>query len=268
MGPAALGGYQRCAVRLTCPQLAGAPFHLFVTRSLFFCKIIDSHSLRRAIDYVHEDHPSSRPAGYRFARQSHGRSRRICWRGECAVVPQFPREHRPESTKRWSYAMATSPDISARACAGRRNINVKSQRLSADEAGDQRALDRRMIELDGTPNKGKPGRERDSAVSMAAARASANAQRQPLYRYLSRYSSERSAKLLPVPMMNILNGGAHADSSVDFQEFMVMPMGATSSAKPCVGESKSSTTSKPRTKSAVFHSRWRRRRLRAQLKVQ
>src|SRR5258708_468253 len=64
------------------------------------------------------------------------------------------------------------------------------------------------------------------AVSMAAARAAAGALKQPLYKYLSRYSSEKCASILPVPMMNILNGGAHADSSVDFQEFMVMPVGA------------------------------------------
>ena len=64
------------------------------------------------------------------------------------------------------------------------------------------------------------------AVSMAAARAAANAQNLPLYKYLSKYSTDSSANLLPVPMMNILNGGAHADNSVDFQEFMVMPIGA------------------------------------------
>src|SRR6202035_3741404 len=65
------------------------------------------------------------------------------------------------------------------------------------------------------------------AVSMAAARAAAASERQPLYRYLARFSSERGANMLPVPMMNILNGGAHADNSVDLQEFMVMPIGAT-----------------------------------------
>src|SRR5206468_11194055 len=64
------------------------------------------------------------------------------------------------------------------------------------------------------------------AVSMAAARAAAAESKQPLYKYLAKYSSDRSANLLPVPMMNILNGGAHADNSVDFQEFMVMPIGA------------------------------------------
>jgi enolase len=85
-----------------------------------------------------------------------------------------------------------------------------------------------MIELDGTPTKSRLGANAILAVSMAAARGSAAAQNLPLYKYLARYSTDTSANLLPVPMMNILNGGAHADSSVDFQEFMVMPVGAPS----------------------------------------
>jgi enolase len=96
------------------------------------------------------------------------------------------------------------------------------------DAGDQRALDKRMLELDGTPTKSRLGANAILAVSMAAARAAAAAANIPLYKYLSRYSTDSSANLLPVPMMNILNGGAHADSSVDFQEFMVMPIGAPS----------------------------------------
>src|SRR6266478_1761633 len=96
------------------------------------------------------------------------------------------------------------------------------------DATDQSALDRRMIELDGTPAKSRLGANAILAVSMAAARAAAAAQTVPLYKYLAWYSSEKSANLLPCPMMNILNGGAHADSSVDFQEFMVMPIGAPS----------------------------------------
>jgi enolase len=94
------------------------------------------------------------------------------------------------------------------------------------DAADQRALDSAMISLDGTPTKSRLGANAILAISMAAARASAAALKQPLYKYLSRYSTDTSASLLPVPMMNILNGGAHADSSVDFQEFMVMPIGA------------------------------------------
>jgi enolase len=98
--------------------------------------------------------------------------------------------------------------------------------VSGMDAADQRALDRRMIEADGTPNKGKFGANAILAVSMAASRAAAAAQKLPLYRYLAKYSSAGVANTLPVPMMNILNGGAHADNSVDPQEFMVMPLGA------------------------------------------
>jgi enolase len=103
--------------------------------------------------------------------------------------------------------------------------------LAGADAADQRALDKQMLALDGTPNKGKLGANAILAVSMAAARAAAAQMGQPLYKYLSRYSSEASANTLPVPMMNILNGGAHADNSVDFQEFMVMPVGAPSFAE-------------------------------------
>ncbi|MGH9703491.1 MAG: phosphopyruvate hydratase, partial [Candidatus Acidiferrales bacterium] len=96
------------------------------------------------------------------------------------------------------------------------------------DASDQRALDRRMLELDGTPTKGNLGANAILAVSMAAARAAAAQKGEPLYRYLAKYSSDPSARTLPVPMMNILNGGAHADNSVDVQEFMAMPVGAPS----------------------------------------
>jgi enolase len=96
------------------------------------------------------------------------------------------------------------------------------------DAIGQRELDRHMIAVDGTPNKGKLGANAILAVSMAAARAAAVAQELPLYRYLAKYSSVAGANILPVPMMNILNGGAHADNSVDPQEFMAMPIGAKS----------------------------------------
>jgi enolase len=101
-----------------------------------------------------------------------------------------------------------------------------AQAVAGMDAADQRALDRRMIEADGTPNKSNFGANAILAVSMAAARAAAAAAGQPLYKYLARYASNSSANVLPVPMMNILNGGAHADNSVDVQEFMVMPLGA------------------------------------------
>jgi enolase len=94
--------------------------------------------------------------------------------------------------------------------------------LDGMDVMDQAGLDRRMIELDGTPNKARLGANAILAVSMAAARAAAASQMTPLYRYLGGVS----ASLLPVPMMNILNGGAHADNSVDPQEFMIVPHGA------------------------------------------
>jgi enolase len=94
------------------------------------------------------------------------------------------------------------------------------------DASDQHAVDRKMIEADGTDNKSNFGANAILAVSMATARAAAAQLGLPLYKYIARYSSDSSANTLPVPMMNIINGGAHADNSVDFQEFMVMPVGA------------------------------------------
>jgi len=109
------------------------------------------------------------------------------------------------------------------------HVNAEiAKAVAGMDAEDQGALDRRMIEADGTPNKSKLGANAILAVSMAAARAAAAQLGLPLYKYLARYSSDPSAHTLPVPMMNILNGGAHADNSVDVQEFMVMPVGAPS----------------------------------------
>ena len=105
------------------------------------------------------------------------------------------------------------------------NVNGEiADALANLDASDQRMLDRKMIELDGTENKGRLGANAILAVSMAAARAAAAEYGLPLYRYLG----GAAANTLPVPMMNILNGGAHADNNVDFQEFMVMPVGAPS----------------------------------------
>jgi enolase len=103
------------------------------------------------------------------------------------------------------------------------NVNLPiADALQGMDVTDQRRIDDIMLELDGTPNKGKLGANAILAVSMACARAGANALKMPLYRYLGGIG----ANILPVPMMNILNGGAHADSNVDFQEFMAMPVGA------------------------------------------
>lgn len=104
------------------------------------------------------------------------------------------------------------------------NINTEIDKLLAGESAfDQAGVDRAMIALDGTPNKGRLGANAILAVSMATARAAANAQQTPLYRYIGGVN----ASVLPVPMMNIINGGAHADNSVDPQEFMVVPYGAS-----------------------------------------
>ena len=108
------------------------------------------------------------------------------------------------------------------------NVNGEIAAAIRGTALDQRAVDRRMIDLDGTPMKGRLGANAILGVSMAAAKAAAAASSRPLYEHLAQLSARTPADgkyLLPVPMMNILNGGAHADSSVDLQEFMVMPVG-------------------------------------------
>jgi enolase len=108
------------------------------------------------------------------------------------------------------------------------NINKKiAPAVLGMEAEQQSAIDHKMIELDGTPNKAKLGANAILAVSMASARAAAQSQMTPLYRYLGGVA----ANLLPVPQMNILNGGVHADNSVDPQEFMIVPYGASSFAE-------------------------------------
>jgi enolase len=105
------------------------------------------------------------------------------------------------------------------------NINGEiATHIRGMEAAAQAALDRTLISLDGTPNKARLGANAILAVSLAAAHASAAEERQPLWRYLG----GETANVLPVPMMNVLNGGAHADNAVDFQEFMIVPVGASS----------------------------------------
>jgi enolase len=105
------------------------------------------------------------------------------------------------------------------------NINTTiADNLLGWDVADQTGIDAMMIALDGTPNKGKLGANALLAVSMAVAKAAALEANLPLYRYIG----GTNAKILPIPMMNILNGGAHADNKIDFQEFMVMPVGAGS----------------------------------------
>jgi enolase len=104
-----------------------------------------------------------------------------------------------------------------------RHINgVIAEELEGMDALDQLMIDQALIQLDGTPNKGRLGANAILGVSMAVARAAANSLGVPLYNYLGGFN----AKVLPVPMMNILNGGAHADNNIDIQEFMIMPVGA------------------------------------------
>ena len=106
-------------------------------------------------------------------------------------------------------------------------VDVIAPAVVGMDASDQPALDARMIRLDGTPTKSKLGANAILGVSLAAAKAAAAAHELPLYRYLG----GAGARTLPVPLMNILNGGAHADSNVDIQEFMVVPLGAPSFAE-------------------------------------
>ena len=109
-----------------------------------------------------------------------------------------------------------------------RNVNkIIAPKIEGLDPSEQGVIDRAMIELDGTSNKGKLGANAILAVSMAVAKAAAATADMPLYRYLGGAGANR----LPVPMMNILNGGKHADNSVDFQDFMVMPIGAPSFAE-------------------------------------
>ncbi len=105
------------------------------------------------------------------------------------------------------------------------NVNGEiATALHGVDASAQAALDHALLELDGTPNKARLGANALLAVSLAAAHAAAAEERQPLWRYLG----GEGAHILPVPMMNVLNGGAHADNRVDFQEFMIVPVGARS----------------------------------------
>jgi enolase len=119
------------------------------------------------------------------------------------------------------------------------NVNGElAEAVRGLDPADQEALDRAMIELDGTPNKGRLGANAILGVSLAAAKAAAAESGLPLWRYLG----GEAAHVLPVPMMNVLNGGAHADNKVDFQEFMVVPAGAPSFAEAV------------RTGAEVFHA--------------
>jgi enolase len=119
------------------------------------------------------------------------------------------------------------------------NVNGEiAEAVTGDDVLEQKALDDKLVALDGTDNKSRLGANAILGVSLAAARAAAAEERLPLWRYLG----GEAAHVLPVPMMNVLNGGAHADNSVDFQEFMIVPVGAPSFAEAL------------RTGAEVFHA--------------
>ncbi len=112
------------------------------------------------------------------------------------------------------------------------NINVEiNQALQGKEAADQAEIDQKMIDLDGTDNKANLGANAILAVSLALAKANARRQNKPLYQHMGELCGHSGAYLMPVPQMNIINGGAHADNGIDFQEFMVIPVAAPSFAE-------------------------------------
>ena len=147
-----------------------------------------------------------------------------------AAGPRCPRARRPARARRSNCATATRAATSARACSRpSAHVNGEIRAALSGQTADQRAIDAQMIALDGTPNLGRLGANAMLGVSMALARAAAAGTRPAALRAprVARAGPARAGgPVLPVPMMNILNGGAHADSNVDFQEFMVMPVGA------------------------------------------
>lgn len=120
------------------------------------------------------------------------------------------------------------------------------------DAFDQRALDAALIAVDGTPNKGSLGANAILGVSLAVARAAAQSAGLELYSYLGGVNGHT----LPVPMMNILNGGVHADNNVDFQEFMIMPVGAPRLPRRCAGARRSTTRSRASSRRAATRRAW------------
>lgn len=107
-----------------------------------------------------------------------------------------------------------------------KNVNTTLSKALVGKEFDQRSLDAAMIKLDGTENKGKLGANAILGISLAFAHATAKSQKTPLYKYFAKISKTKNTIQIPVPMMNILNGGKHAENSTDFQEFMIMPIGA------------------------------------------
>jgi enolase len=109
-----------------------------------------------------------------------------------------------------------------------KNVNTTLAKALVNKEFDQRSIDKKMIELDGTENKGRLGANAILGISMAFSKAAAVSAKTPLYKYFNKVAKTGNTIQLPVPMMNILNGGKHAEKSTDFQEFMIMPVGAKS----------------------------------------
>ena len=147
-----------------------------------------------------------------------------CWKTARSAAPRCHQAPPPARMRRSSCATATRRAISARACRRRwRPSTARSSRRSAIIAVEEQIqIDQTMIDLDGTPNKSRLGANAILGVSLACAKAAAESFDMPLYRYVG----GTSARTLPVPMMNIINGGVHADNPIDFQEFMILPVGA------------------------------------------
>ena len=174
--------------------------------------------------------------------------------------------------RRSSCATATTSAISARASEARSRPSTarSSMHCPAWTAEAQVKIDETMIALDGTPNKGRLGANAILGVSLAAAKAAAAANHLPLYRYVG----GAAARLLPVPMMNIINGGVHADNPIDFQEFMIVPLGAANVRRSvarrlgnistrCAARSKPPATIPMSATKAVLRPICRRRRRRS-----
>ena len=165
-----------------------------------------------------------RPRDPRLARQPHRRGRGRPRRRHDRPGGGPSRAPRPEPSRRSSAVTATRAATSARA--SQKAVDAVSTRSARElvgfDASEQRLVDAEMIDLDGTANKEKLGANAILGVSLAVARAAADSAGLPLFRYVG----GPNAHVLPVPMMNILNGGAHADSNVDIQEFMIAPIGA------------------------------------------
>ena len=140
-----------------------------------------------------------------------------------SAPPPSPRARRPASTRRSSCATGATPGLGKGVTRAVAHVNDEiADRIGGMDAREQREIDGAMIELDGTPTKARLGANAILGVSLAVAKAAAAEADLPLYRWIG----GTNAHVLPVPMMNVVNGGAHADNSLDFQEFMLVPAGA------------------------------------------